>query len=556
MTGLPRKILTLLLIVVVLGAGGWYGRKGFKLLTERRLIAQAETSLAKQDFKSAMLCLQRVLQVNPRSGPAVRLMADMLEGVDARAALSWRVRLVEREPGNVTNRLRWAQTALRANEPASAAQALDGIAPGERGSVWFQMLSGDLAATRGKLAEAEQRYSDALRFDPANTSIQLKLCQVRLASTNGAVIEQARAALERLASNPVVRLNALRDLAAEAVARTNSSRATEYARQLAVEPGASFSDKLNYLQLLKATQSAQFTPYLGELQSRATNSVIAFELARWMAGAQGPTNTLRWLQSLPQPILTNQPLQLLVTDCQIALQDWRGLLETVQKQDWRETEFYRVALEALALRSLDQRTLGDYSWKKSLRACSSRLDALSRLAQVSAAWGWNEEHKQVLQEIVTRFPKEKWAADQLFTLLYQEGDTSALERLVTKIAEADPRDLRFKNNLANLYLLRKTELEKAHRLAREAYLGTTNNPFMACTYAYSLLMQNRETEAVEVIGKIDQRFLNISSVAAYYGIVQAQTGHKAEAREALSRAETAPLLPEEKELVRLAKSRL
>ncbi len=556
MTGLPRKIIICLLVVVVLGGGGWYGRKAWKVLTERRLIAQAKTSFEKQDARNAAFCLQRVLQVNPRSAAALRLMAEMLEDMDPRAALSWRGRLIEVEPDNVTNRLRWAQTALRANDPASAAQALDGIAQASRGSALFQMLSGDLAATRGNLPEAEKQYSEALRLEPANAPIQLKLCQVRLASTNGAVVEQARATLEQLATNAAVRLHALRALATDAVARTNASEAVGFARQTAAEPAASFSDKLNFLQLLKTTQSAQFEPYLSGLKNAATNVAVAFELARWIASAEGPTNALQWVESLPQQIRTSQPLQLLETDCQIAMQDWRGLLETVQKQDWRETEFYRVALEALALRSLGQRTLADYSWKKALRACSSRPDALARLVHVTSAWGWKDEHKQVLQETVARFPKEKWAADQLMAVLYQQGDTSALERLVTKIAETDPQDLRFKNNLANLYLLRKIELDKAHRLAREAYLGTTNNPFMACTYAYSLLLQKREADAVEVISKIDQRFLEISSVAAYYGIVQAETGHKEEAREALSRAETATLLPEEKELVRLAKARL
>jgi len=59
-----------------------------------------------------------------------------------------------------------------------------------------------------------------------------------------------------------------------------------------------------------------------------------------------------------------------------------------------------------------------------------------------------------------------------------------------------------------------------------------------------------------VLNDLKPEYLKIPSIAAYYGVVQAESGHKDLAKESLERADEGRLLPEEKELVRLAKARL
>jgi hypothetical protein len=76
------------------------------------------------------------------------------------------------------------------------------------------------------------------------------------------------------------------------------------------------------------------------------------------------------------------------------------------------------------------------------------------------------------------------------------------------------------------------------------------------TYAYALLLQNKTNDAEKIVSEIKPEYRKIPSIAAYYGVVEAEAGHKDAAREALQRAESAPLLPEEKEMVRLASSHL
>ena len=77
-----------------------------------------------------------------------------------------------------------------------------------------------------------------------------------------------------------------------------------------------------------------------------------------------------------------------------------------------------------------------------------------------------------------------------------------------------------------MLLLLKSDLEKAHRLALESYDSSTNNPFYACTYANSLVLQSKPQEAVKVVGSVKSDYLKNPSIAAYYGIVEANAGNE------------------------------
>jgi len=245
-----------------------------------------------------------------------------------------------------------------------------------------------------------------------------------------------------------------------------------------------------------------------------------------------------------------------MTDCEIALKNWNGLLAFEGKQDWGEVEFYRLAIESLAHRSLKQDAAADSAWHKTLALTAHRLDRLARLAQVTEVWGWTAEKTALLQKITDEFPNEKWAVNQLMATLYANGNSLGLISLLDKIHTADPTDDRIKNNLANLLLLRKSKLDEADQMAEEIYKSSPENPFFISTYAYSLLLQKKTNDALKVLETMKPEYMKIPSVAAYYGVIEAQAGHKEIARDCIARAETAKLLPEEMELIRQAKARL
>jgi Flp pilus assembly protein TadD len=557
MNSLVKKMLVFLMVMAVVGVAGWFARKAYKHHTEHREVARATEYLDKKDVRNAALCLQRALQINPMSVEASKGMADLLDSAGVASALGWRVRVAQLQPANMTNRLLWAQTAIKLKDFSSASNAFAGLDDKSKSWALYYKLSGAMAWSLGKGADADRDYRKALTLEPTNMAIILNLDTMGLSSSNKEVAAAARRSLESVATNSEYRMVALRELALDSITRKEYSKAAGYSSEIIHDPAATVMDKVEYLQLLRSSDSPNYAAWLGTMKQNATTSPeVAFALGKWMARADNSATALHWLQTLPVTVQTNQPVPLVMADCFIEDKNWKGLIAMVDKQDWGDANCFRLALTALGERSLQQDAAAQLTWHKALRASSHKLDRMSRLAQVTAQWKWDAENTEVLNEISTEFPKEKWAAELLMNKFYAEGNTKGLADLIAKIYESDSSNPKLKNNMASISLLRKAKLEEAHRLAREAYDSETNNPFFASTYAYSLLLQNKQADAVKIFNSVDPKYLKIPAIAAYYGVVQAQSGHKDAAKAPLELAATAKLLPEEREIVRQAQARL
>jgi Tfp pilus assembly protein PilF len=553
------KALILALALAVLTVGGWYGRKAYKAAFARMLVEDANGFLKKKDLPSASESLKRALRQDPMNLDATRILADLSEAAGSPAAVGWRIRAAQLKPNDPGYRLAWAKTALKMQDTRSAANALDGLDAGAKTTAEYHKLAGVLAWDLNLPAQAETHYAESLRLEPTNQSVMLNLTTIRLSSTNGEVARAARADMEKIARSGNAELNtpALYFLMKYAESHRHFDEAVDYSGQILRTPSAGFRDKLQHLTLLREAGSPRFAPWLASLQQQAGQSPdAAFLLGEWIAKSENPANALRWLQSLPLSIQTNQPGPLIITDCQIALKDWAGLLAFVSPQDWADLGYYNSALQALAQRSLGRDAEAAAAWRLAFRQGSRRLDSLARLARLTAAWRWTPENIEVLSKISTAFPSEKWAVDQLTDEFYAQGDTRAIEKLLLRIQALNPTDPRLKNNLAKVQLLLHTDTGKACRLAKEAYDTAPADPLLASTYAYSLLVQKKSEAAVKAFAQVKPEDLKIPVVAAYYGAVLAQSGNPALAKEPLNLAESAKLLPEELEMVRQAKAGL
>ncbi len=559
MNGSSRKVLIFVVVMLVVAFAGWFGRKAYKRSEEHKLLALAKQYEAQKDWHNTNLCLERVLQLNPISVPAYKMIGDLLEANGSPTALSWWQRAVEMEPGNVTNRLRCAEVAIKFQDVKAAEDALSKIDPKAQNTPQYHSMEGALAWRQGHAAEAEKQYAQAVQMDPANQMLLLNLETIRLVSTNqtAASANAARLSLEHAVTDPALRPVALHHLLTYAMAQHDLPQAISYSKEIISLPGAPFADKINHSQLLKAAKNDDYSPWLASLKTTAAQSPgEAFALGRSLTLTEGPAVALHWLNELPYAMQTNQPVPLIITDCLIDQKDWNGVLAFVGKQDWGEGDFYRLAVESLAQRSLNREDTADLDWHKAVRLSTHQVSHLERLEKVAELWGWTREQTDLLREITDDYPEQKWAVDQLMAQYYAAGKTSDLQALLTKSHSANPSDVRIENNLANILLLRKSELDHANVMAKEVYDAAPADPFVISTYAYSLLLQKKPEAAVKVLTGLKPEYLKIPAIAAYYGVIQAQSGHKDVARPYIDRAETAKLLPEENEMVRLAKAQL
>jgi len=402
------NILILVATISGLGLAAWFGCKHYQKIEAARWLDDARDSFERKDLRTAALSLTQALKLNPTDTDAVAMMADLLEMESAPSAVEWRVRAAQLQPHDAEARFNWAQTAIKLGNLPSANDALAGIADNLKGNARYHKLAGALAWRLHHSAEAELHYAEAARLERTNDLTEFNLQTVRLSSTNPITAEAARLSLEQQATNTNVRLVALRQLIAYEEINRAWSKALQYSQEIVTNPAANYDDMLMHLELLNQAGEPDFATWLSQLEQTATNSTAsAFALGKRLERLQNPTNVLDWIQTLPEDIQSAVPLSQLAADCCVALKQWRKLLETTKGKNWAEAEPSRLALVALAHRSLGEDSSSQDAWRAALEQAAYRLDGLSSLAHLAAVWGWEPERKQVLAQISSRFPNER-----------------------------------------------------------------------------------------------------------------------------------------------------
>ncbi|PYJ02830.1 MAG: hypothetical protein DME25_14945, partial [Verrucomicrobia bacterium] len=317
------RILRLALVPGLLLLLGYAGYYGYVSTRQARLLSQARGYLAKSNTSTALLCLRRALSYNPRHLETCRLMAEVSEKIGSPAAVLWRSRVVELSPKSAPDRLLLAQTAMGFRDYLTATNALDGIDQAGRKTAAYHNVAGSVSLACNQAAQAETHFLEASQLEPTNPLPRLNLASVRLQTSKGPALDQARTTLQLLSTNPVLRCQALRELVADAVRTQQTNTALALSSDLVRQSNSAFSDQLLRLDVFRVTQNAEFQPALAGIQREAAKeSRKIYELALWQASRTGLKEALAWLKSLPPETQTNQPAALLVAQFQTALRDW------------------------------------------------------------------------------------------------------------------------------------------------------------------------------------------------------------------------------------------
>jgi thioredoxin-like negative regulator of GroEL len=286
------------------------------------------------------------------------------------------------------------------------------------------------------------------------------------------------------------------------------------------------------------------------------DSAKVSNLARWEMTKASAGEALAWLQSLPSMTQTNRAVAIVMAECFTAVGNWPGLRAMLEKQDWRATEFMRHAFLSRALRELELADSSKMEWGEALRSTGGDRERLSNLLGLATRWNWPSEGEETLRSIVNRFPDDQWARRALAQLLCVTGRTRSLMQLCRQGAKQEPADLSNENNLAMTALLLNAQEIKPHQLAQEVYQKSPTNAAYVSTYAFSLYLQGKNTEALNVMEKLDPRELSDPSIAGYYGVILKANGHARRAHTYLELASGGQLLPEEQKLFKEAGSGL
>ena len=548
-----RKLIVIVLCCTTVLLGGYAGFRGYKVWKQRHMVTMARDFLAKSDLRNAVLCLNQVLGTNPQNVEASRMMANLCEATRSPNALIWRERVLAGNPRSLDDRLALVRTALGLQDLNTATNTLQGVDAEGRKTAEYHNVAGAVALTLRQYGEAEQHMREVVRLEPSNPSPQLNLAVLRLHGTNAEANAEARSVLNGLALNPTngpLRCQAIRELISDAARNKQTNTALSLSKKLLDQTNSVYSDRLLRLDVLLAAKHPDLQPTIAAYQREAiTDPAKTHDLASWQMTRVSPSDALAWLITLPPAMQTNQALAFLAAQCRESTHDWKGLETTLAKQSWGDLDFIRYAMRTRALRGMDMGSAAKLEWDKALKASNNQKQTLVALLRLAGQWQWLGESEDLLWSILNQFPSEQWAAQALMQSSYANGQTRNLMTLVAKDVKKSPNNLGAKNNLAMLALLLDASELKPHDMAREVYTQASTNASFASTYAFSLFLQGKNTEALKVFEQLKPKELEDPSVSGYYGMVLKATGDRVKAKRYLEFALKAKLLPEEKKLM-------
>lgn len=548
----PRTLRIVIYCAVALAiiAGLWLAKPAYRAWKKQRYLAQAEAFLAQDDLKNAALTARQVLVLDPANLDASVIMARLTQQLRSPETVAWWQRVVDLDAANPTNRVAFAEAALLFGQYQRAEQALVQVSTNERNTVAFHQAAAMILASQRRLAEAEAHFAAGLKLEPTNELLRINRAVILLQTTDTNLVQEGLGALRQASTNATHRRTALQNLNQAQLHLGRYDEAIATARQLAAGTNALFTDHMLLLATLHQARSPEFATVLAALQSRAAQdgaeSVQA--LASWLM-ATGQTNAaIRWLDTLPKELKSQQRVALVRADLHLARGEWPQLQAVLESGQWNEAEFLRHALLARALREQRQTMSSTAAWLAATRAVAGQPKQISILARMAGAWAWSTEEQELLWILTERHPGERWAPTRLNEIFFSTGDTRNLNRLYNALYAQTPENLALKNNLAVTTLLLTPQSTRAHELARELHQQNPTNAVFASSHAFSLHLRGQRNDALKVFTAVEPEALKQPSIALYYGLVLG-TNSPAEAARYLELATNASLLPEERALL-------
>lgn len=543
--------LTLLIIT------SWGGHDLYVRWQERRLVRKAIGALQQQDLRSASLAARTALQIKPSSAAAARIAAEVYERSNDRAALDWRRKVVQLEPQSLDDKLAWARCALQFNDIEAAKTILRDVDENGKQAAGYHAVAALLAQTQHQDELARKEWTEAVRLAPNERRYLLQLGKAQLNAKDDADQKAGIAALDKLREDAQLRAEATRVLLNFAVTKQRpASEILKLAHDLAADAGATFTDRLAYVDFLHQANDAEFASVLAELEKRAADKPNELApLLAWMAQNKLNLLALDYVKTLPEPVLQRWPVPAALADIYVRLNDWHKLDALVRTANWGDFDFLRHAFFARALQEQDDPAGREREWGAALKGARATAEGANVLMRTISEWRWQNEMVDVLWALSSQRDKQNEAFLTLYRYYANAGDTRGLYKVLARLYEVDSENRDVENNLAQISLLLHVDVDQARRLANDVYKAAPNNAAYATTYAYSLMRDGDVAAALRVMNSLTETQLRDPSISAYYGIVLAETGAQ-RAIDFLERGRAAALLPEEKEAVDKALTRL
>src|SRR5438477_1998870 len=328
-----------------------YGLKLYEDWRQTRLLHEAALMLQQGRFNEATQTARKLLAQRPDSLPTLYILAEAAEKQNLEETISWREQIARLSPKDPDSQLNLVSAALRFGKLDLARKALDQVSSKDRDRAAFHVVAGWLASVEGNFAEQEEQFAAAVQKEPTNELYQFNLAALQIHSANAQKTAKAREDLERLSKLVPYRTGALRALLNDAVARNDLSTADNFAQQLQMSQEVTFGDYLLCLNFYRKLDEKKFRLLLERVKAFATkNPSDLASLMRWMNENGLTGEVAKWIEKLPVEKLTSPPAAVAVADAYANVKNWMRLKRWTRKGMWGESDYLRLAYQAIAVR--------------------------------------------------------------------------------------------------------------------------------------------------------------------------------------------------------------
>ncbi|HEX4639465.1 MAG TPA: hypothetical protein VH170_08260 [Chthoniobacterales bacterium] len=542
-------VLAVLLIVFL----GTYGSKLYTNWNESRLLRRATAALQEKNFLSASRVARQVLEHHRDSLPAFYILAEATEKQNSEETVSWRAQIARLQPENIDSQLNLASAALRFGQIDLARKTLERVAPRAENVPSFHVVAGWLARAEGNLAEQESQFSIALKQDPTNDLYKFNLAAIQIRSPDAEKSAQGRAILERLIQVPQFHTGALRALLNDAVERNDLPSADKYAQQLQMSSGIGFGDYLLCLNFYRKLDPKKFDALMEKVKPvAARNPVDLGMLLYWMNDNGLAADVIKWMDKLPPAVTAKPPAAIAIAAAFAEQKNWSRLRRWTRSESWGDDDYLRLAYQGFAARQSRQASADaefDTLWQAALHAAADQSDHEVRLARLASKWNLPSESEELWSRLSRLPPTRREALDALRKLYRANNDVKKLYGALQRLHDASPNEIAISTNLARLGLNIEQNTKQAQALAKEAYDRAPTDPNCTVTYAFSLYVQGRTTEAWDVLQKLPREILRDPHNAVYAAVLLLDLNQSEAAKEYIQIAKKGPIYAEEKRLL-------
>ncbi|HLW35696.1 MAG TPA: hypothetical protein VKS98_08555 [Chthoniobacterales bacterium] len=539
-----------LALIIVFGT---YGSKLYSGWRETRLLKRASAMLQNKDFAGANRLARQVLEVHSDSVPAFYILADASEKQNSEETVSWRAQIARLQPDNIDAQLNLASAALRFNQIDLARKTLANIGPRGEDRATFHVVAGWLARAEGNVADQEHHFEIAVEKDPKNDVYQFNLAAIQIHSADPEKARRARESLNRLMEKPQFRSGALRALLNDAVDQKDVEAADRLAQQLQMSPDVTFADYLLCLNFYRKLDAKKFDNLLEKVKPfAARNPADLALLMDWMNENGMASDVIKWLEKLPAETTDHPPPAIAIAAAFAELKNWSRLRRWTRSESWGSDDYLRLAYQGFAAHQSRQSAADaefDTLWREALRAAADQPDHELRLARLASKWNLAIESEELWSLLSRNPPTRREALDALYKLYRGGNDTKKLYDVLQRLHENSPNDVTISANLARLGLNIDQNTRQAQDLAKQAYEQAPNDANAAVAYAFSLYVQGRTMEGLNVIQKLPTEATHESHNAVYAAVLLLDVNQADAAKEYLQIAKRGPLYPEERHLL-------